>query len=167
DVFLIKTDHTLSPAHRLSLRYNHQNFTGKNFENGGTTNALEHTGASIVKTRTFNASFTSIVSPTVFNELRFQAARDEEPGEANSDAPEAVVQQGGSTVLTIGRNNFSPRETTIKRWQIADAVTMIHGDHKMKGGLDFQFDDILNRFPGFFSGSYTFRSLASFAGGRP
>ena len=167
DVFLIKTDHTLSAAHRLSFRYNHQNFTGQGFENGGPTNALEHTGAAIVRTRTFNASFTSVVTPQIFNELRFQAARDEEPGEANSENPEAVVQQSGSTVLTIGRNNFSPRETTIKRWQIADSLTWIRGAHKLKGGFDLQFDDILNRFPGFFSGSYTFRSLASFAGGRP
>ena len=70
-------------------------------------------------------------------------------------------------MLTIGRNNFSPRETTIKRWQIADTLTMVRGTHKLKGGFDFQFDDILNNFPGFFSGSYTFRSLASFDGGRP
>ena len=167
DVFLIKTDHTLSAANRLSFRYNHQNFTGQNFENGSPTNALEHTGASIVRTRTFNAAFTTIVTANVFNEVRVQVARDEEPGEANSENPEAVVQQGGSTVLTIGRNNFSPRETTIKRWQVADSVTWIRGAHKFKGGFDMQFDDILNRFPGFFSGSYTFRTLASFAGGRP
>ena len=44
---------------------------------------------------------------------------------------------------------------------------MSRGAHKIKGGFDLQFDDILNCFPGFFSGSYTFRSLASFAGGRP
>src|SRR6185503_9582618 len=90
-----------------------------------------------------------------------------EPGGANSDNPEGVVQQAGTTVLTIGRNNFSPRETTINRWQVADSMTYLRGLHKFKGGFDFQFDDILNRFPGFFSGSYTFRSLASFAGGRP
>ncbi len=78
-----------------------------------------------------------------------------------------MVQQSGTTVLTIGRNNFSPRETTIKRWQVADTLTMVQGAHKLKAGFDLQFDDILNRFPGFFSGSYTFRSLASFAGGRP
>ncbi|MCA1583702.1 MAG: TonB-dependent receptor [Acidobacteria bacterium] len=43
----------------------------------------------------------------------------------------------------------------------------MRGEHKLKGGFDFQFDDILNFFPGFFGGSYTFRSLASFNGGRP
>ena len=46
------------PAQRLTLRYNHQNFTGEEFENGGPQNALEHTGASNVRTRTFNATFT-------------------------------------------------------------------------------------------------------------
>jgi outer membrane receptor protein involved in Fe transport len=167
DVFLIKTDHQLNDANRLSLRYNQQNFTGEGFENGGAQNSSEHTGASLVKTNTFNASWTSIYGTTIFNELRFQLARDKEPGLANSANPEAVVQESGTTVLTIGRNNFSPRETTIKRWQIADTATWIRGQHKFKGGFDFQFDDILNNFPGFFSGSYTFRTLASFANGRP
>ena len=36
DVFLIKTDHALNDRNRLTLRYNHQNFTGEGFENGGT-----------------------------------------------------------------------------------------------------------------------------------
>ncbi|HET7217186.1 MAG TPA: carboxypeptidase regulatory-like domain-containing protein, partial [Vicinamibacterales bacterium] len=167
DVFLIKTDHDINDRNRITLRYNHQNFTGEGFENGGNQNAFEHTGASLVKTRTFNASWTSVYAFSIFNELKFQAARDNEPGLANTDAPEAVVQEAGATVLTIGRNNFSPRETTIDRIQIADTATWLRGQHKLKGGFDFQFDDIFNYFPGFFSGSYTFRSLASFAGGRP
>ena len=167
DVFLIKTDHELNDKNRLSFRYNQQNFTGDGFENGGPQNSLEHTGASLVKTNTFNASWSSIYGTTVFNELRFQLARDREPGLANSANPEGTVQESGTTVLTIGRNNFSPRETTIERWQLADTATWARGQHKFKGGFDFQFDDILNNFPGFFSGSYTFRSLASFAGGRP
>lgn len=167
DVFLIKTDHELNDTNRLSFRYNQQNFTGQGFENGGAQNSSEHTGNSLVKTNTFNASWTGIVGTTVFNELKFQLARDKEPGLANSANPEAVVQEAGTTVLTIGRNNFSPRETTIKRWQLADTATWLRGQHKFKGGFDFQFDDILNNFPGFFSGSYTFRTLASFAGGRP
>jgi outer membrane receptor protein involved in Fe transport len=167
DVFLIKTDHELNDTNRLSFRYNHQNFTGEGFENGGAQNSIEHTGASLVKTRTFNASWASILGTTFFNELKFQIARDQEPGLANSANPEAVVQQSGTTVLTIGRNNFSPRETTIERWQLADTATWVQSQHKFKAGFDFQFDDILNNFPGFFSGSYTFRTLASFTGGRP
>jgi hypothetical protein len=167
DVYLAKTDHAINDSNRLTLRYNHQDFTGENFENGGAQNSLEHTGASLVKTRAFNASFSSVLTGRLFNEVRFQYSRDSEPGRANSDNPEAVIQQSGTTVLTIGRNNFSPRETTIRRWQIADTLTAVKGSHKLKSVFDLQFDNILNRFPGFFSGSYTFRSLASFADGRP
>ena len=89
DVFLVKTDHELNPANRITLRYNHQNFTGEGFESGGAQTAFEHTGASLVKTRTFNAAWTSILSAKLFNEIRFQYARDEEPGEANTANPEA------------------------------------------------------------------------------
>ena len=167
DVFLIKTDHQLTAGERLSLRYNHQNFTGDGFESGGPQIAFEHTGASNVKTRTLNGSLTSILGSALFNEVRAQWARDQEPGFANSDNPEATIQQSGATVLTIGRNFFSPRETTIKRGQLADTVTWATGPHKLKGGVDLQFDRILNYFPGNFSGSYTFTSLAGFTSGRP
>jgi outer membrane receptor protein involved in Fe transport len=167
DVFLIKTDHQLASAHRVTVRYNHQNFTGQNFENGGANMSEQHTGNSNVYTRTFNASMTSVLGSRLFNEVRFQTARDREPGFANSDLPEANIRSGGTLVLTIGRNSFSPRETTIKRWQVADTLTWARGAHKLKGGFDFQFDDILNFFPGNFGGSYTFNSLASFNAGTP
>ena len=166
DVFLVKTDSELGARNHLAFRYNRQDFVGKNFENGGPTNALEHTGNSNVLTDTYSAVLTSTFSGALFNEARFQWAKDQEPGLANSAMPEAVIRQGGTTVLTIGRNNFSPRETTIKRWQIADTATWTLGRHTLKGGFDRSNDDILNYFPGNFSGSYQFDSLADFENGR-
>jgi hypothetical protein len=120
-----------------------------------------------VRTRTFNATFTHGLTSTMLNEVRAQFARDQEPGFANSENPEAIVRQGGSTVLTIGRNNFSPRETTIKRAQVADTVTWARGAHFLRVGGDLQFDRILNFFPGNFAGSYQFNSLASYQLGVP
>ncbi len=167
DTYLGKTDWQLGSAHRLSVRYNQQNFTGEGFENGGQQNAFEHTGASLVKTNTVSGTLSSILTPTMFNEFRSQFLRDKEPGAANSSRPEATIQEGGQTVLIIGRNNFSPRETTIKRGQFADNLSYIAGRHNLKVGGDWNVDRILNYFPGNFSGSYTFTSLANFAGGRP
>ena len=167
DTFLGKSDLQLSAAHRLSVRYNQQNFTGEGFENGGPQNSFEHTGAALVKTNTISGTFTSIVSNRFINEFRSQFLRDKEPGQANSDKPEATIQQSGQTVLVIGRNFFSPRETTIKRGQFADTASYIAGRHSMKFGGDWNIDRIVNFFPGNFSGAYTFTSLASFAGGRP
>jgi outer membrane receptor protein involved in Fe transport len=167
DVFLVKTDHQLSGSQRVTLRYNHQNFTGGGFENGGAQTSFQTTGASKVYTRTFNTTLASVIGSSLFNEVRFQYARDREPGEANSDRPQATIRQGGTTVLTIGRNFFSPRETTIDRLQFADTLTWVRGAHKVRTGIDLQFDDILNFFPGNFSGVYVFNTLAQFNRGTP
>jgi hypothetical protein len=167
DVFLAKTDHQITRTQRVTLRYNHQNFTGGGLENSGPQQSVQTTGASKVFTRTFNATWASVMGSSAFNEARFQVARDREPGEANSDAPQADVREAGNLVLRIGRNFFSPRETTVKRWQFADTLTWVRGAHKLRSGADLQFDDILNFFPGNFSGVYVFNTLAAFNRGAP
>ncbi|MFN2595584.1 MAG: TonB-dependent receptor domain-containing protein [Pyrinomonadaceae bacterium] len=156
----------MNRSNQLSLRYNHQGFTGKNNENNGTLSAEEHSGDSLVKSDTFSGTLISTLTRSLVNEFRFQLARDKEPGEANSDAPEAVINTGGGN-LNIGRNNFSPRETTIKRVQFINNVSYLRGRHNMKFGVDFNFDRIFNFFPGLFSGSYTFPSYAAFAANTP
>ncbi len=167
DVYLLKADWEVSSRHHVTLRYNRQDFTGAGFENGGTTNSFEHTGDSLVTTDTVAGSLGSSFSSTFFNELRGQYMKDSEPGTANSANPEGTVQQSGLTVLVIGRNFFSPRETTITRWQAADTATLLFGDHTVKAGFDYNQDDILNFFPGNFSGSYTFASIGSYNRGTP
>jgi hypothetical protein len=114
-----------------------------------------------VKTDTVTANFTNSFTPTLFNELRGQYAKDSEPGLANSADPEALIQQG-AFAFTIGRNNFSPRETTITRYQAGDAATFLFGNHTLKAGADWSRDLILNWFPGNFSGSYTFTTVANY-----
>ena len=166
DVILGKADITLNQSNNLSLRYNHQGFTGRNNENNGPLSAEEHSGDSIVKSDTFSGTLVSTLTRTVINEFRFQFARDKEPGQANADTPEAVINTGAGN-LNIGRNNFSPRETTIKRAQFIDNVSIISGRNSYKFGLDFNFDRVLNFFPGLFSGSYTFPSYAAFAANTP
>src|SRR5215470_16504405 len=163
DVYLGKVDWQVSSGNRLSFRYNRQNFTGTNLENSGATNAQQHSGDSLVTTDTFTTTLNTAFSPRLLNESRFQFARDSEPGLSNSDAPEAVISNGGQQALTIGRNNFSPRETTEKKYQFIDNITYIAGKHSLKGGADFNIEKIKNFFPGFFGGGYTYTSYANFA----
>ncbi len=163
DVYLLKTDSELPANTHLSLRYNKQTFHGINFENGGIDNSVEHTGNSNVFTDSLSAVIDSTTGASFFNEVRAQYLKDREPGEANSDRPEAQIFQGGNRVLLIGRNSFSPRETTIKRSQIADTATYIFTNHSLKGGFDYSHDNIFNYFPGNFFGVYRFNSLADFA----
>ncbi len=167
DTYLFKTDYEIASGQHFSVRYNRQNFTGVGFESSGQTIAFEHSGDSLVNTDTVAGAIASSFTPSFFNEVRGQWAKDNEPGTANSSNPEANINQGGTPVLTIGENFFSPRETTIKRWQIADTATSLFGTHTVKGGFDYQHDNILNFFPGNFFGSYTFQSIASFNRGVP
>ncbi|PWT79739.1 MAG: hypothetical protein C5B44_06415 [Acidobacteria bacterium] len=166
DVFMAKADISLNSKNQLSLRFNYQNFTGKNNEFTSSLGTEEHSGDSLAKTTTFSGTLVSTLTSQVTNEFRFQLAKDREPGQANSDQPEAQINTG-SGFLLIGRNNFSPRETTIKRWQLIDNVSYIYGRHNFKGGVDLNVDRIFNFFPGFFSGQYTFTSYTNFAANVP
>jgi hypothetical protein len=166
NVFLVKSDIALNSSNQLSLRYNHQGFVGLNNENNGTLSAEEHSGNSLVSSDTFSGTLASTLSRQFVNEFRFQFARDKEPGQANSADPEAVINTGAGN-LNIGRNNFSPRETTIKRAQVIDNLSYLSGRNNYKFGLDFNFDRVFNFFPGIFSGSYTFPSYTAFANNTP
>jgi outer membrane receptor protein involved in Fe transport len=156
----------LNDSNQLVFRFNQQNFTGNNNENGGPLSVEEHSGNSVAKTTTFSGSLTSTLTSRVVNEFRFQFGRDREPGTANSDVVEARIQTGGG-FLQLGRNNFSPRETTIKRWQFIDTLSYTRGAHSLKFGADLNFDRIFNFFPGLFTGQYTFNSYALFASNTP
>jgi len=166
DVFMVKSDIRVNNSNQLVFRFNQQNFTGNNNENGGPLSVEEHSGNSVAKTTTFSYSWISTLTPVLVNEFRFQVGRDREPGEANSDVTEARIQTGGG-FLQLGRNNFSPRETTIKRAQFIDVVSYTHGKHSLKFGADFNFDRVFNFFPGLFSGQFTFNSYALFASNTP
>ncbi|HEX9918635.1 MAG TPA: TonB-dependent receptor, partial [Pyrinomonadaceae bacterium] len=85
------------------------------------------------------------------------------PGTANSDLPETQINTLGGGFLLLGRNNFSPRETTIRRAQFINNLSYVRGQHNFKAGVDINYDNIFNFFPGFFSGQYTFNSYADFA----
>ncbi len=171
DTFLGKVDFNINEKNQVWVRFNQQNFTGTNLENSGTLSAEEHTGNSNVKTSALTTQWTHTLTPNWINEFRFQFSRDREPGLANSDAPEVSVTANAGGIndgtFSFGRNNFSPRETTITRYQFINNQTFLTGNHTIKYGTDLLFDRIFNFFPGLFSGSYTFTSYATLAAGTP
>ncbi|HEX8687744.1 MAG TPA: carboxypeptidase-like regulatory domain-containing protein, partial [Pyrinomonadaceae bacterium] len=138
DVLMGKVDWALDQANQLTVRFNRQNFTGVNNEFTGAQAAGEHSGDSLAKTTTLTAALTSAFGPTLVNEFRFQAARDSEPGTNNSDEPELQIRSAFGT-LFFGRNNFSPRETTITRAQVINNVSHSAGRHSTRFGVDTLF----------------------------
>ncbi len=167
NVYLAKVDYNVSDKQRVTFRYNANRFTGVNFENGGQTSAQGHTGDSDVSTDNLSGNHVFVINPSSLLDSRFTFTRDDEPGEANSTAPEAIIKQNGVTALSIGRNSFSPRYTNVKTYQWAEALSHVRGKHSYKMGVDIIWQKIGNYFPGNFSGSYTFNSYADFASNKP
>lgn len=163
NVYLAKVDFNLTDSQRLSVRYNANRFNGVNFENTGTASAMEHTGNSDVTTDNIALNYSKVLSPTALFESRFIWTRDNEPGAANSTNPEAQIRQAGTTVLSIGRNNFSPRYTNARTYQFVEAFSLQRSNHSYKAGFDWITQRIDNFFPGNFGGSFIFNSYADFA----
>jgi hypothetical protein len=165
DTYLGKIDFNINDRNQIWVRFNQQNFTGTNLESSGPVSALEHTGNSNVTTTAVTTNWTYSISPKWFNEFRFQYSRDREPGFSNSTDPEVTFTANAGGIndgtFSFGRNNFSPRETTINRYQFINNQTYLAGNHAIKYGVDLLFDRIFNFFPGLFSGSYTFASYAT------
>lgn len=167
NIYLGKADWNIGSNQRFSVRYNAHRFNGKNLENSGSSSAFEHTGDSDVITDNVAANYTHVRGGSTVWDSRFIYLRDDEPGKANSDRPEAVIRQNNVTVMQLGRNNFSPRYTNTKRYQTIQSVSYVRGRHTYKIGGDLNFERIDNFFPGLFSGSYLFNSYADFAARRP
>jgi hypothetical protein len=167
DVYLLKADWNAANNHTFSFRWNANRFTGRNFENAGATRSPESTGDSKVTTDSIVIAYTNVLGPNRIWEVRYNYMRDDEPGQANSTAPETTVQQGGQNIITFGRNNFSPRYTNSKRNQVVSTMTHVMSRHTLKFGGDINLERIVNFFPGQFAGVYTFTSLQDFVDRRP
>lgn len=167
DVYLGKVDWNISNNQRVSFRYNANRFVGQNYENSGATSAQGHTGNSNVTTDNAGFIYTAALSPNSVLEGRFFYLRDNEPGQANSTDPETIISQNGQTVISFGRNSFSPRFTNVSNYQPTLTFSLTKGSHTFKAGTDIIVQKIANFFPGNFSGSYTFPSYAAYAARTP
>jgi hypothetical protein len=155
-------DWSLTGNQHVRFRYNANRFQGQNYENSGATSAMGHTGNSNVSTDSAGAIYTNALSANTVPEGRFFYTRDYEPGFANSDIPETIVQNAGATVISFGRNSFSPRSANIDTVQPAVTLSATKGAHAIKFGVDMIFQQISNFFPGNFGGSYTIPSLDAY-----
>ncbi len=167
DVYFIKNDWHITDKHRLSVRYNRQNFNGEGLESSGNQIAAEHSGVAQVRTDTITASLSSVLTSRMLNEFRFQFLRDDEPGIPKTLGVETVLREGGTNALFFGSSSISPRFANIKGYQWVDNLTYTLGRHTLKGGVDINHNRIENFFAGNARGSYTFNSYEDFFGGRP
>src|SRR5262249_34490865 len=111
-----------------------------------TNSALSSNGTEQNTTRIFVGQLVSNFGVATVNELRFQYARETRPRLSNSTLPNFVSSFGSFGAAGSSTSSFLPNEELDTRYQVADAVTFIRGNHTIKFGGEYSHLDAAQTF---------------------
>jgi len=136
-LFFPRVDYQLNSKNLVYADFNDSDFDSTNGYNASpvTSNSSASTnGPTSYHERFLIAHWTSTVSPTAVNDVRFQWGRDLETAGANSSGPS--ISMG---VEAYGMPNALPRiaEPDEHRWQFTDVFSKVWNRHTLKFGGDF------------------------------
>ncbi|MFM9905810.1 MAG: TonB-dependent receptor domain-containing protein [Pyrinomonadaceae bacterium] len=177
-LFLPKVDWQINSANLFSISYNRLRWKSPN---GIQTQAVNNRGRSsfgddFVDVDSINARLQSNITANILNEARFQYGRDFEtqfstaplPGEPATSrtaiggvrAPDIFLTNG----IEFGTPTFleRPKYPDEKRYQFADTMTWISGNHTIKFGGDINYvtDDLANLRTE--AGAYSYNNINDF-----
>ncbi len=139
--FSVRGDHSFNQNHQLTVRfgYNPGTVTGIQVESQNQSlgqNDFSRTGITEVTDYSLSAGLTSVLGANVANDFRFSyGRRDTIFRSQNGDA----VAFNISGTAFIGRELFSPVDRTETRYQFADNINWVVGNHSFKFGGDVNF----------------------------
>ena len=162
DVFLGKLDYQLNLSNHLSAVFNLQNWqepygynTSATVNNGGAN----QNGSGGTHERFFIGTWNSTLSTNMVNEFRFQWGRDFEFDSTNGPGPAVSL----SNIAAYGETAALPRPAfpDEHRLQFSDNLSIVHGSHVFKMGVDVNLihELLVNLFQGDGNYSYTNTSL--------
>ncbi len=160
--FLAKLDHEFSKKDQFSVRYSLYDVTSSNSRGAGALSAvtasagLDNTDQTVAATNIFT------LSPRTVNETRGQFTYSDLKALPTDPTGPAVSIAG---VATFGTLSNSPTGRNNKLYEIADTISHQVGEHALRAGVDFLYNDVLITFPRSVRGSYSFSSLANFLSG--
>ncbi|MBN1297063.1 TonB-dependent receptor, partial [bacterium] len=158
NVLLSKIDWIITPNHHLTIRHNYSRYLS---ESGTVVSGIEqYNGYERTYASSFVASLTSLLSENMFNEVRFQMAREERPRTPNDETyPYTRI---ADPYFEFGQRTYLPSHVDENRIQLADTLTWMTDEHEIKTGFDINWLDIDNTFLRYGGGSYQFDSIADF-----
>jgi hypothetical protein len=142
-----RLDYQFRNASRLTARYSESHNHAANAVADGiswipeTTNALSSTGAELDTVRTAVLQWTSILSPTIVNDLRSEYSGERRASPANSAAP--GVEAG--VIGNFGTRFNLPLATNDYRLQFGDTLTLQKGLHSFVLGGDYNLLNVNHR----------------------
>lgn len=136
---LVRVDWNPNDQHRFNIRFNASKNEAENAVSRGetaldptTTQALSTNGIEKNNTKIGVAQLISTFGSNLVNELRLQYAREDRPRISNSDIPQVATN-----FATLGATNFLPTTQFDTRYQLADSMTYVSGNHNVKFGGEF------------------------------
>jgi hypothetical protein len=134
-----RIDWNVNDSHRFNVRVSGSKNNAINAVSRGetsldpTTNqALSTNGTEKNQTKIGVAQLVSNFGPNTINELRLQYAREDRPRFSNSGTPQIFTGFG-----TYGATAFLPTTQYDTRYQAADSLTYITGNHTLKFGGEY------------------------------
>lgn len=160
----IRGDHNIDANNQLTLRfgYNTSDLTGIQVESQNQSlgqNDFSRTGITIIKDASFSMGLNSTLGGSMANEFRFTFGKRKTSFKSQNG--EAVAYNISGTAF-IGRELFSPVDRQENRFQLADNLTWVTGNHTFKFGADFNWVEIPEaRFELNFAGLFNFGQFAA------
>lgn len=148
-----RVDWNINGNHNFNARFSASKNNALNAASRGetsvdpTTNqALSSNGTEQNSTRIFVTQLVSTLGSNVVNELRTQVARETRPRLSNSEVPNVVTSFAVYGAAGSATSSFLPNEEHDIRYQVADALTYIKGNHNFKFGGEFSHIDAAQTF---------------------
>lgn len=161
-----KIDYQLNDKNHISSSFDLVDFHAPNSYQGNNSysnSSPTANGPNVTHERIFITNWDSIITNTIINNLRFQWGQDLEITGANFGPPSVNI--GSGSVDTYGMPNALPRaaEPNEHRIEFADVLSVTHGTHTFKAGVDVNLvhEVMINLFYG--GGAYTYSGSAQTA----
>jgi hypothetical protein len=157
-----RLDHQLNERNSFTATYNFYDISATNARTVGGLNSVSR-GTNLGNTdHTVNLQNITTVGSSSLNELRFQFRRSRLSAPAIDQTGPAVNING---VASFGTATSSPTERDIDLYQLTDNFSAVRGNHSVKFGGEYLYNDLNIEFPGALQGIYTFQNLANFLTG--
>jgi len=134
-----RLDHRFNDKESMFFTYNAQNNTGLN-DQSGNKNDLTAGNFTTNHLILSSLSLNSVLSPTVVNDATAGYQYWNNVIGTNKFSPFTVIFPGS---ITFGTNGNVPQQSIQKKWQFKDDISITHGVHTFRTGVDYVWEPVL------------------------